>query len=88
MSLELILFQENHVTTRAAAAKRLRELADKIESLSFMMGDHQVNLPETVDLQIELDPEDEFGGELEIEILWQPWEKMPPTRFATEEDED
>lgn len=87
MAKELILYQENHVTTRAAAAKRLRELADKIEQMQFMLGDHQVNLPDELDLKIELDPEDELGGELEIELRWEPWEQMPPTNFAQTDDD-
>ena len=82
MGQELILFQENHITTRVAAAKRLRDLADKIEKLAFDMGDHAVNLPEKVEMKIEFDPDDDNGGEIELEIHWEPWDDMPISGYA------
>lgn len=92
--MELMLFQERHITTRAQAAKRLRELADKIEQAEFMLGDHQVALPEDIALKIEVDPDD--TTEVEFELRWQPWEKMPLTQVidyetvtdAGEEDDE
>lgn len=87
MGKELTLFQENHVTTRAAAAKRLRELADKIEGMTFIMGDHEISLPEKVEMKIEFDPDD--GGEFELEIHWEPWDKMGLSGIVEiEEDEE
>lgn len=86
---ELILFQEHHITSRASAAKRLRELADKVEAKSFMLGDHQVTLPEQVNFKVEYDQESQAGDntdapvyELELEMRWEPWEKMRATQIA------
>ncbi|GAB4526550.1 MAG: hypothetical protein OHK0046_43470 [Anaerolineae bacterium] len=81
MGKELILFQERHVTTRAAAARRLRELADKIEKVEFTLGDHNVVLPEDIELKIQVDPDDE-ETQVEIELRWEPWDKMPLTQMA------
>ena len=58
---ELILFQEHHITSRASAAKRLRDLADKVEAMTFMLGDHQVALPEQVKFKVEYDQENQAG---------------------------
>ncbi len=80
MAKELILFQEHHITSREKAANRLRELADKIEDTTFLLGDHEVALPEAVSFKIEADHEDEQGNpvtELEFELRWQPWAEMP-----------
>lgn len=80
MAKELILFQENHITTREKVAERLRELADKIEDTTFLLGDHEVALPEAVSFKIEADREEEQGNpvtELEFELRWQPWADMP-----------
>ncbi|MEJ7698945.1 MAG: hypothetical protein WKF71_04765 [Pyrinomonadaceae bacterium] len=44
MAKELILFQEHHITSREKVAERLRELADKIEDTTFLLGDHEVAL--------------------------------------------
>lgn len=80
MAKELILFQEHHITSREQAANRLRELADKIEDTTFLLGDHEVALPEEVSFKIEADREDEQGNavtELEFELRWQPWAEMP-----------
>ncbi len=83
LNQELVLFQENHITTRKAAARRLRNLADKIENMNFKMGDYPVSLPEQIALKIEYEAAEEAaGGELEIEILWSPWEKMGPSGMA------
>ncbi len=81
MTKELILFQENHITTRAAAADRLRDLADKIEAMSFKLGDHAITLPDQVHLFIELGTEED-EGELELEIIWPAWDKMGPSGLA------
>jgi amphi-Trp domain-containing protein len=80
MAKELILFQEHHITSRDKVASRLRELADKIEDTTFLLGDHEVALPEAVSFKIEADHEDEQGNpvtELEFELRWQPWAEMP-----------
>ena len=77
MTTELIYFQEHHITTREAVAKRLRVLADMVESKVFFMGDHAVALPEQLELEMELDDEGDEGMELELELHWKPWEKMP-----------
>ena len=82
MSKELIFYSEHHITSREAAAKRLRDLADKIESTHFHLGDHAVALPESVNFKLEYDQEkdEEMAGqefELEMELRWEPWEKMP-----------
>ena len=86
---ELILFQEHHITSRASAAKRLRDLADKVEAMTFTLGDHQIALPEQVNFKVEYDQENPAGDntgapvyELELEIRWEPWGKMPATRIA------
>ncbi len=71
MAKELILFQENHITSREKVAERLRELADKIEDTTFLLGDHEVVLPEAVSFKIEADLEEEQGHpvtELEFEL--------------------
>ncbi len=80
MAKELILFQEHHITSRENVASRLRELADKIEDTTFLLGDHEVALPEAISFKIEADRENEQGHpvtELEFELRWQPWEEMP-----------
>ncbi len=80
MAKELILFKEHHITSREKVAERLRELADKIEDTTFLLGDHEVALPEQVSFKIEADHEDEQGHpvtELEFELRWQPWAEMP-----------
>ncbi len=80
MAKELILFQEHHITSRKKVASRLRELADKIEDTTFLLGDHEVALPEEVSFKIEADYEEEQGNpvtELEFELRWQPWAEMP-----------
>jgi len=80
MAKELILFQEHHITSRENVASRLRELADKIEDTTFLLGDHEVALPEAVSFKIKADRENEQGHpvtELEFELRWQPWEDMP-----------
>ena len=82
MTTELIYFQEHHITTRAAVAKRLRVLAEMVESKTFFMGDHAVALPEQVELQMELDDEGDEGMELELELHWKPWEKMAAKALA------
>jgi amphi-Trp domain-containing protein len=71
MSQESTLFMEIQTTTRTAIARRLRELADNIESRQFKMGDYQVSLPEQIDMKVELD-EGTDNIELEIEIGWRP----------------
>jgi amphi-Trp domain-containing protein len=71
MSQESTLFMEIQTTTRTAIARRLRELADNIESRQFKMGDYQVSLPEQIDMKVELDEETD-NIELEIEIGWRP----------------
>jgi predicted flap endonuclease-1-like 5' DNA nuclease len=76
MTTELIYFQEHHITARQAVAKRLRVLADMVESKTFFMGDHAVALPDEVELEMELDDEGDEGMELELELHWKPWEKM------------
>lgn len=86
-SKELILFQEHHITSRTAAATRLRDLADKIESMAFTLGDHAVALPEQVNFKIEYDQEADDDAEapvyeLELELHWEPWEKMGVTNMA------
>jgi hypothetical protein len=71
MAKELILFQENHITSREKVAERLRELADKIEDTTFLLGDHEVVLPEAISFKIEADFEEEQGHpvtELEFEL--------------------
>lgn len=89
MTRELILFREMHVTTRQAAAKRLLELAAKVEHLSFTMGDHTITLPDQVRMVLEYEADsyyDDEGevseGELEFEIQWTPWEKMAASGMA------
>ena len=80
MAKELILFQEHHITSREKVAERLRELADKIEDTTFLLGDHEVALPEEVSFKIEADYEEEQGHpvtELGFELRWQPWAEMP-----------
>jgi amphi-Trp domain-containing protein len=80
MAKELILFQEHHITSREKVAERLRELAGKIEDTTFLLGDHEVALPEEVSFKIEADHEEEQGNpvtELEFELRWQPWAEMP-----------
>ena len=80
MAKELILFQEHHITSREKVAERLRELAGKIEDTTFLLGDHEVALPEEVSFKIEADYEEEQGypvTELEFELRWQPWAEMP-----------
>lgn len=80
MAKELILFQEHHITSLEKVAERLRELADKIEDTTFLLGDHEVALPDEVSFKIEADHEDEQGNpvtELEFELRWQPWAEMP-----------
>lgn len=78
MTRELILFQEHHITTRAAAAQRLRDLASMIERQTFTLGDHNVSLPQEVSFKVEYD-EEEDGFEFELELRWQPWEAMTAT---------
>ena len=80
MTKELLLYQENQIASRENVAQSLRELADKIEDTTFMMGEHEVALPETVSFKIEADREDQDGNEvteLEFELRWQPWAEMP-----------
>jgi anti-sigma regulatory factor (Ser/Thr protein kinase) len=80
MAKELILFQEHHITSREKVASRLRELAGKIEDTTFLLGDHEVALPEAISFKIEADYEKEQGHsvtELEFELRWQPWAEMP-----------
>jgi len=80
MAKELILFQEHHITSREKVASRLRELAGKIEDTTFLLGDHEVALPEEVSFKIEADYEEQEGHpvtELEFELRWQPWDEMP-----------
>lgn len=80
MTKELLLYQENQIASRENVAQSLRELADKIEDTTFMMGEHEVALPETVSFKIEADREDQDGNEvteLEFELRWQPWDEMP-----------
>ncbi len=80
MTKELVLYQENQITSREGVASRLREMADKIEDTTFMMGDHEIALPEMVSFKIEADREDQDGNavtELEFELRWKPWEEMP-----------
>ena len=86
---DFLLFQENHVTSREHAARRLRELADQIEATTFALGDHQVALPDEVGFTIEVDrehdtraPRDEFQFELELELAWRPWAGMRDTMPA------
>jgi amphi-Trp domain-containing protein len=79
---ELVLYQEMHVTTRALAAKRLRELAAKIESAAFTMGDYAVSLPSEVKLKVEFDSMEAGEGELELELHWMAWDSMPATGMA------
>lgn len=83
MSRELTLFREEHLTSRAAAARRLRELADKIEATQFQLGDHNVALPESIRLKIEVNVEDE-EGEIEIELHWEASDAMPHTPFGAQ----
>ena len=71
MSQESTLFMEIQTTTRAAIARRLRELANNLEARQFRMGDYQVSLPEQIDMKVELD-EGADTAELEIEIGWRP----------------
>lgn len=75
MAKESTLFMENQITTRAAAARRLRELADKIEERQFAMGDYEISLPQRIEMKVELDEHMIVGDrviELEIEIGWRP----------------
>jgi hypothetical protein len=75
MGKESILYMENQITTRMAAARRLRELAHKIEARQFEMGDYEISLPQRLDMKVELDEHMIVGDrviELEIEIGWRP----------------
>lgn len=84
MARELILFQEHHITTRAAAAQRLRDLASMVERQIFTLGDHNVSLPQEVSFKVEYDEEDDDSFEFELELRWQPWEAMTATGIAAE----
>lgn len=75
MAKESTLFMENQITTRTAAARRLRELADKIESRQFEMGDYEISLPQRLEMKVDLDEHMIVGDrviELGIEIGWRP----------------
>lgn len=71
MSQESTLYMEIQTTTRAAIARRLRELANNLEARQFKMGDYDVSLPEQIDMKVELDEGADIV-ELEIEIGWHP----------------
>ncbi len=81
---ELALYAEYHSTARSIAAQRLRELADMIASGEFTMGTHKVALPAQVNFKIEMDrePHAEEVYEIELEVRWQPWEKMSASSIA------
>ncbi|NJP04523.1 MAG: amphi-Trp domain-containing protein [Chloroflexaceae bacterium] len=81
MAHEIKLCVEKHITSRAAIVRRLRELADRIESRSFFVGDYAINLPDQVDFELEYDQKtgDSPASKLEIELHWSPWEQMGPT---------
>jgi amphi-Trp domain-containing protein len=77
MEGELLLYQERQLLSRAAAARLLHALADKILAGEFALGEHPVVLPEQVNAKAEFDDEGDGSFELEMEVHWDAWDKMP-----------
>jgi len=91
----LVLYYEAQVLKRTVAARHLRALAAGIWSEQFKLGEHAIDLPPELTLDIEIEdetPEDEADTEkitkLEIEIGWDSWSLMGPSGLIDSEDDE
>jgi amphi-Trp domain-containing protein len=77
MAPEVTLFQSEEKADRARVCSFLRDLADRIEQNNVVLtkgGEQtQVEIPDTVELEVKFEEETESGGKeysLEVELEW------------------